>query len=226
MDQGQVVVQGDLAVPGVGEEVPGDELHPALLAGLPHVVSAQHDLHLGGILGTMSSGQNPLIRYEGSTTEPGVVHEQGGHPGVGVGAGLLAPHDPVLGAGDAALPRHALGALLVSWQPLRDGWPHAEDIGQNICWDILGRLPWCVGGVPGNMILLISLKVILIISLIPILLILVTLILMISLISLLIVLLILKLILSLISILLKLLTLILIISLISISLIFYHQHLY
>merc|ERR1711970_1100084 len=84
-----------------------------------------------------------------SSTEPGVVHEQGSHPGVGVGGGLLAPHDPVLVAGDAALPRHALAPLLVPGEPLRDGRSHTEDVVENISRNVLARVPWCEGGVLG-----------------------------------------------------------------------------
>merc|ERR1719237_372459 len=76
----------------------------------------EHDLDRGGAIRAVPRSHDPLVRDEGAATEPLVINEEGGHPGVLVRAGLLAPHYAGVRPGHAALPGHAPGARLVARQ--------------------------------------------------------------------------------------------------------------
>ena len=75
----------------------------------PDIMSAEHDIDRAGSVSTMTSSHDPLIRDERSSTEPFVVNEEGRHPGVLVGGGLLPPNNLISGAGEST----------VSWENAR-----------------------------------------------------------------------------------------------------------
>ena len=128
VDQSDVVMNEEGVVALVVDNVGADDLHPPVLGVLPHVVSPEHDLDRGGAIRAVTRGHDPLVRDEGAATEPLVINEQGRHPGVLMGGGLLAAHDAGVGAGHAAVPGHAPGAGLVARHgaPGREGGPGLE----------------------------------------------------------------------------------------------------
>merc|ERR1719427_2523987 len=63
-------------------------------------------------MGAMSCCQNPLIRYQSSTTEPAVIHKESGHPRVGVRSCLGPTHNILHGSRDPTLPAMLLVPFL------------------------------------------------------------------------------------------------------------------
>ena len=70
MDQPDVVPDDQAVVVLVSEDLVGPDLKPALLHGLPDVVSPEHDVDAAGAVSTVPSREDPLVRDEGTATEP------------------------------------------------------------------------------------------------------------------------------------------------------------
>ena len=69
----------------------------------PDEVWSQHNLDTTGPVRAMPGRQDPLVRDESSSTEPGLVNEQSRHPGILVGGRLLSSNNPLTGPGQSTV---------------------------------------------------------------------------------------------------------------------------
>ena len=119
----------------------------------PDVVRAGHDVKVGGAIGTVSGGQDVVLRDEGTATEPGVVNEEGHLPGPLVGGSLESSDDLGSGSLNTALLGEVVGGGLVGGLADLAGLegPHDLDIGvlggaglgvhQSMSGRVLGEVP-------------------------------------------------------------------------------------
>merc|ERR1719370_460136 len=76
LDEGEISGQVVAVPQGVGPPVVGGHLDTVGLAGLPHVVGSGHHVEVAGAVGTVGSGQDVVLGYDGTAAEPGVLDEE------------------------------------------------------------------------------------------------------------------------------------------------------
>ena len=151
LDQGNVVGQGVRIPVGVGPAVEGGDLDSVRFRGFSDVVSSGHDVKVGGSISTVGSGQNIVLGDESSSTEPGVVNEQGHLPWPLVGLSLESSNNFVLGwrSLNTTLGLEVVDGGLVCGLALAAGLdgPGELDVGV-----LVGAGPGVDQGVPGGVL--------------------------------------------------------------------------
>merc|ERR1711973_290307 len=114
----------------MGESIEGGDFNTVWLTASTHIVSTSHDVKVQSILNTMGSSHDPLLRDEGTTTEPGVINKEGNNPGPLVLSCLLTSNNPVLGWGtfNSTFGSKVIGRWLGDRELLWSGWGNSDGI--------------------------------------------------------------------------------------------------
>merc|ERR1712227_529789 len=114
MDKSNVIVDEEWIVVLMLHDLLRMNLYSAILHIFSDIVSSKHDIHECGSISTVTSGHDPFIRDDSSTTEVFVINEQGSHPWVLVGCSLITSNDTFRGSWKSAISSKTLSSLFVS----------------------------------------------------------------------------------------------------------------